>query len=311
MKVDIKYDFLNDLLESKKYEKAEIVDGGWSSDLKFKLTGNDGKLYLLRVNDISLKEKKKSEYEVLLSLQNLDIAYSKPILFDESIELSKVYMLLSWINGENVEIMMPKLSKKQQYECGYKAGQILRKIHSISSNGSVEAWKNKYLRKLKERLELYKDCNGYVIDHLEEMVDFIYNNLDLMDNRPMTFLHGDYQGRNIVVDEDCNVGAIDFERTAYGDPYEEFNRMMTYTRRWSIEFCNGQIDGYFEGNSIPETFWKIVAFHCALNLITTIIHGLHTNQKHIYTENEIAKEVIYNDYKGYTSFIPEWFIHRK
>lgn len=311
MIVDKEYEYLYKIPGNENFASAKPVGGGWSADVKFKVTTKDGTKYLLRVCDASLKAKKEAEFEVLKMLQPLNFNYSKPLAFGEIEEYGKVYMLLSWMEGENVEIMMPKLSAEKQYQCGLEAGRILRKMHSIPSDGSIDAWRNKNLKKLHERLELYKDCNGYKIEHLDEMVAFIQNNLHLTENRPMTFLHGDYQGRNIVVDEDCNVGAIDFERTAYGDPYEEFNRMMTYTRRWSVEFCRGQVDGYFEGEQIPENFWQIVAFHCALNLITTIVFGVHTKQKHIYEENEIAKQVIYDDFKGYTCFPPDWFVNRK
>lgn len=310
MLVDKEYEYLNCIPNSNKYISAELVGGGWSSDLKFKLVDKENKPFLLRVSNISQKEKKQSEFNVLISLKDLGISYSNPLEFGVLEEYAKVYMLLSWMTGDNVEVMMPKLSEKEQYECGVKAGVMLRKMHTIPASVSCEDWKNKNLKKLKERLELYEKCDGYVIEHIDEMVKFIDDNVDLLDNRPMRFLHGDYQGRNIVVDNDCNVGVIDFERTAFGDPFEEFNRMMTYTRRWSIDFCRGQVDGYFLNESIPDNFWKIVAFHCALNLITTIVYGVYTQQKHIYEENEIAKNVIYDDFEGFTKFAPKWYINR-
>ena len=306
MKHNETYHFLKAIPEIAGYESAKLVGGGWSPDLKFKISLK-GETYLLRVSDISNITKKQNEFEILSSLSHIGIKYSHPLAFGELPECEKVYMLLSWIDGENVELMMPKLSKEQQYKSGFSAGQMLRRMHSVHTNVVNEEWKRKLLTKLDQRLELYKECDGYKIDYIDEMVSFIRRNVSLLENRPMCFLHGDYQGRNIIVDENCNVGIIDFERTSGGDPYEEFNRMMTYTRRWSIEFCVGQVDGYFEGCVPPEDFWRIVAFHCAVNLITTIVFGVHTKQKHIYEENEIAKQVIYDDFKGYTEFLPDWY----
>lgn len=310
MRFKKEYDFINYIPGSENFISADIVHGGWSEDLKFKIVTNDGSNYLLRCCDISQKDKKEKEFEILTSLNSLNISFSIPIEFGVILEHKKVYMLLAWMDGDNVEVMMSKLNREEQYECGLKAGKILKKLHSISSSDSVENWKNKNLSKLKERIKIYEDFNDYEIKHFDVLVEYIYNNLDLLDNRPMTFLHGDFQGRNIVVDKNCNVGAIDFERTTYGDPFEEFNRMMTYTRRWSTDFCNGQVDGYFEGNEPPERFWEIVAFHCALNLLTTIIFGVSTNQKHIYQENEEAKNIIFDDFNGFTTFIPSWYLNR-
>ena len=302
------YAFLKDIPGSEHFKSTTTVGGGWSSDIKFHIETDDGKHFLMRVSDIAQLDKKRKEYDVLQKLAGTGINYSKPYLFGTSQKHGIVYMILDWIDGDNVEIMMPKLSKEKQYECGFTAGKYLRRMHQIDGKVDIEAWRNKNLKKLNERLELLKQCEDrYHMNHLEEMVAFINNNMDCLENRKMVFLHGDYQGRNIVVDVDGTVGVIDFERTAEGDGYEEFNRMMTYTRKWSVDFCKGQIDGYFDGEEIPELFWRCNAFHCALNLITTIAFGVYNNKEEIYTENQESSDIIFDDLDGYTNLIPSWY----
>lgn len=307
---DDNYQYLHAMKETQTWYSAELVGGGWSSDLKFKVFAENGEKLLLRVSDIKTKEKKEKEYEALCKVDNLGILVSKPYRFGVLEEFGKVFMVLGWIDGKNVEQAMPNLSLEKQYKVGFEAGKILRMMHSLPSELSIEQWRTKNLKTLNERIQLYNDCN-YKIEHFDEMMNFINSNIDLLNNRKLTFHHGDYQGRNIIVSDECKVGVIDFERTSSGDPFEEFNRMMTYTRRFSEAFCCGQIDGYFDGEKIPEDFWRVVAFHTSMKLLTTIIYGVITNQKHIYEENEIAKKILLEDYHYFEKFVPDWYTKNK
>ncbi len=304
---DAEFSYLHHIKGNENWVSAVIVGGGWSSDIKFKVVTSDGQKLLLRVSDIKSLEKKKAEYDAVCEVNTLGVLMSKPYEFGTLEEDGKLYMKLAWLEGDNVEEAMPKLTAIQQYEAGIKAGQLLRKIHSLPSKLSPEQWKAKNIKVLTERVALYKDCDYYKIEHYEEMMNFINDSMFLLDNRPLTFHHGDFQGRNIIVSNTGEVGVIDFERTSSGDPYEEFNRMMAYTRRFSVDFSRGQIDGYFGNEPIPDNFFHIVAFHTAMKLLTTIIFGVTTKQKHIYEENELAKEVLFKDYKGYTQFVPDWY----
>jgi len=275
--------------------------------LKFKITTTGGDKLLLRVSDIKSLEKKKIEYAAVCELDTLDILFSKPYEFGTLENIGKTFMILKWIDGDNVEQATKKLTSAQQYAAGIKAGQLLRKIHTLPSKLTAEEWKQKNIKILTERSALYNACDYYKIEYYEEMMNFINKNMNYLNNRPLTFHHGDFQGRNIIISDDGDVGVIDFERTSSGDPFEEFNRMMIYTRRFSTEFSRGQINGYFGNEKIPEEFFPIVAFHSAMKLLTTIVFGVATKQRHIYAENEIAKQVLFEDYKGYTSFIPAWY----
>lgn len=99
---------------------------------------------------------------------------------------------------------------------------------------------------------------------------------------------------------------IDFNRISGGDPYEEFNRMMLFTRRFDTDFSRGQIDGYFN-SEIPDNFFDIMAFHTAMKWIATIVWMIHTNDKVCYDEMLVAKDNILKDYCNFTNVIPSWY----
>jgi len=75
----------------------------------------------------------------------------------------------------------------------------------------------------------------------------------LLKNRPQTYQHGDFHIGNLIVTPDNTLGVIDFNRWDYGDPFEEFYKMMLFSRELSIPFAMGQINGYFE-NRVPNNF---------------------------------------------------------
>lgn len=55
------------------------------------------------------------------------------------------------------------------------------------------------------------------------------------------------------------IEVIDFNRYDFGDPWEEFNRIV-FSVHVSIPFVLGQINGYFN-NSVPDKFFKLMALY--------------------------------------------------
>ena len=98
-------------------------------------------------------------------------------------------------------------------------------------------------------------------------MDYIENNRGLLKNRPQCFQHGDYHVGNMMM-ENGNLTIIDFDRFDFGDPWEEFNRIV-WCAQSSPTFATGQLDGYFKGK-IPIDFFKLLAFYIATNTLSSI-----------------------------------------
>lgn len=90
-----------------------------------------GELQLLRISDIEVYEAKKKEYMIITKYSQLGINMSMPIEFGICNEGKNVYMLLGWVEGRDLEEVLPELSEQEQYKLGRQAGTILKKIHSI------------------------------------------------------------------------------------------------------------------------------------------------------------------------------------
>ena len=105
-----------------KFQDIQPIKKGMSSDEKYFVTAQNGEHFLLRLAEYKEFDRKKAEYELMKKLFHLNIPMPSPIDFGVCNNESSVYTLLSWIDGEEAEIAIPKLSKEKQYELGKESG---------------------------------------------------------------------------------------------------------------------------------------------------------------------------------------------
>ena len=123
-----------DILGGDRFISAEPIEKGWSEDKKYCVTDTDGKKYLLRITPIERYETRKALFGMLEQVAALDIPICLPIEFvtcDDG-----VYLIQSWIDGEDLEVVLPLLSETEQYVLGLKSSEILKKMHSIPAPDS-------------------------------------------------------------------------------------------------------------------------------------------------------------------------------
>lgn len=118
--------FMN-IAVSKDWKKVTPISKGWSSDKKYLVETVDGKLQLLRISDIEAYEAKKKEYEIITKYSQLGINMSMPIEFGICNEGKNVYMLLSWVEGRDLEEVLPELSDKSSISLAVKQEQFLER----------------------------------------------------------------------------------------------------------------------------------------------------------------------------------------
>lgn len=108
----------------------------------------------------------------------------------------------------------------------------------------------------------------------------------------------------MIINGELNI--INFNRWGYDDPYEEFNRLMVFTRRISISFAKGQIDGYFDDKKTPEIFFRRMVLYIAINAHFSVIWSIPFGEEEVKDALERAK-MSNDDYKGFTTIYPEWY----
>lgn len=214
-----------------------------------------------------------------------------------------VYSLHSWIDGEDLEKVLPLLSETEQYVLGLKSGEILRKIHTIPAPEPQEEWETRFSRKTDLKIKKYHEC-GLRFEGDNYILNYIEKNRHLLKNRPQCFQHGDYHVGNMML-ETSKLKIIDFDRYDFGDPWEEFNRTV-----WSVaaspHFATGQLRGYF-GAEPPLEFFRLLAFYIASNTWSSIYWAIPFGQADIDTMMKQSQDVL-RWFDNMQSPVPTWYL---
>jgi len=280
--------------------KTEIKKG-WSGDKKYCVTDADGKKYLFRVSPIEQYDRKKAEFEMMKQVAVLGVPMCVPFEFGTCDE--GVYSLQSWIDGTDAEELLPTLTDDMQYAYGTEAGKILKTIHQIPAPKEQEDWDVRFHRKIDYKIKQYKEC-PLKYEKGDRFLSFIEENRHLLKSRPQVYQHGDYHVGNMMIDRTGKLYIIDFNRNDFGDPWEEFNRIV-WCAQSSPWFATGMVNGYFE-NDIPEEFWRLLALYISSNTLSSLPWAIPFGENEIATMRNQAAEVL-TWYANMTQIIPTWY----
>ena len=269
-----------------EWMQKEPVNKGWSADKKYCVTAKDGVRYLYRMSDKGQYEQKRLEFEMMERVTALGVPMCRPIEFGVNDE--GVYSIQTWIDGPDAEEVIPKLPQDRQLAYGIRAGKILKTIHSIPAPPSQEDWEARFNRKMDRKIRMYREC-PLRYENGEAFIRFIQANRHLLANRPQTYQHGDYHIGNMMLDRQGTLHIIDFNRSDYGDPWEEFNRIV-WCAQASTAFASGMVNGYFDG-SVPMEFWRLLALYISSNTLSSLPWAIPFGQREIETMTNQAMEI--------------------
>ena len=292
-----------DIKASVNWASVEPVTKGWSDDKKYLVTTKAGERLLLRISDASQYDLKAKEYAIITKYASTGIKMSGPIEFGTCDGGKSVYILLTWLEGEDLEDVLPRLSEGEQYLLGRQAGEILRKIHSIPLD-EADLPKNTKKEKKLFQLSRYEELDVRISGD-ETAIKYVKDNIDEIWKVSAVYQHGDFHPGNLIYSGDGTIGVIDFNRWEVGDPYEEFYKLESFGTELSVPYCIGQIDAYFLGD-IPEGFWKANAVYVAHASLFSIKWAEKFGQKDIDGMVRRARAA-FADFDGFNSYVPKWY----
>lgn len=295
---------MHDIKNYNTFIKIEPVNKGWSSDKKYYIETAEGRRLLLRVADISEYDRKKVEYEMMKQVAALGIPMSQPVDFGICDNGKSVYSLLTWCDGEDAEAILPRLTETEQYMLGVKSGEILEKIHSIPAPKEQEEWGIRFNRKTSIKIDKYKAC-GIKFNSDDKIIDYIENNRHLLSRRSQCYQHGDYHVGNMIISKMHTLYIIDFNRPDYGDPWEEFNRIV-WSATVSPHFATGQLNGYFGGRP-PIEFFRLLAFYISSNTLSSIYWAISFGENEVTTMKNQARDVL-SWFDNMNNPVPTWYL---
>jgi len=279
----------------------QIVDKGWSGDKKYCITTLDGIKYFLRTSPLDKQERRRSAFNRVCELYKLGIPMAKPIEIGTCDE--GVYTVESFIEGVDAEELIGKLSREKQYAYGIDAGKILAKLHTIPAPLNAPSWKTRFNNKIDRKIAMYQSCE-LQYDNGQLFINYILENRHLLSDRPQTYQHGDYHIGNMMVDKNGVLTIIDFDRDDFGDPWEEFNRIV-WCAQSAPTFAVGMLDGYFDHN-IPLEFWKLLSLYICSNTLGSLPWAIPFGDREIQTMRKQANEIL-QWYDNMKSVIPTWY----
>ena len=277
------------------------IQKGWSADRKYCVKDENGKKYMLRLSANEQYDRKKAEFERMQKVQALGVSMCEPIEF--GICEDGVYMVQGWIEGVDARDVLPTLTDVQAYDLGIEAGQILKKIHTIPAPKGMEDWEIFFNRKMDRKIEMYKNC-PLKYENGDLFIDYIGANRHLLAKRPRVYQHGDYHDGNLMINESGHIVVVDFDREDYGDPWEEFNRIV-WCAQSSPKFATGMVDGYFDGQ-VPMEFWKLLALYISSNSLSSLPWAIPFGQEEIDVMTKQAADIL-SWYDGMKKVVPGWY----
>ena len=279
----------------------EPVEKGWSVDKKYKVTLSDGRLLLLRISPDHRREAVETCFSRMREAEALGISMCRALEWGECPE--GVYFLQSWVEGADAEAVIPTLPALRQYRFGLAVGRDLRRLHTMPAPADIPDWETRYGAKIDRKLRMYQESP---LKYEEDacILRYIRENRHLIAGRPQTYQHGDHHIGNMMVDSGGAVVLIDFEREDFGDPWEEFNRIV-----WSAQaapyFASGTVDGYFDGQ-VPEYFWRLLALYVCNNTLGSLPWAIPFGAREIEVMREQQRQVL-QWYDHMRSVIPTWY----
>ena len=279
----------------------EPIEKGWSGDRKYRAECENGDVYLLRISPPEKMEMRKALWDVLQKVQTLDISMSRSLEMGECAE--GVYFVQEWVDGVDAEPEVPKLDSDTQYAFGYDAGEMLKKLHSIPAPENQTPWSERFRAKALRKIDMYRNC-PVKFRGGEAIVKYVQENLHLLTDRPQTFQHGDYHIGNMMLAHG-RIVVIDFDRYDFGDPWEEFNRIV-WCAQAAPMFAKGMVDGYFSGK-VPVEFWKLLMLYIGSNTLSSVPWAIPFGEKEINVMLNQAADVL-KWYDGMKNIVPSWYI---
>jgi aminoglycoside phosphotransferase (APT) family kinase protein len=283
-----------------EFAKLEPVEYGWSGDKKYRAWDPEGRCYFLRICPLAREEKLRQAFSFQKQAAENGLPVSRPL--ELSKEGEQLLWLEEWLPGDMAEQVLPSLTQTEQYRLGLQGGEIAKHLHDLPCSPPLTSWEERFGEKIDRKIKMYRSC-PLQYEKGDLFISYLLENRYLLQGRPQCCQHGDFHVGNMMIREG-KLYVIDFDRPDFGDPWEEFNRIV-WCAQLSPAFASGMVDGYFDGNP-PLEFWKLLALYISNNALGSLPWAIPFGEQEIATMRKQAAEVLeWYDYMR--NPVPTWY----
>lgn len=218
---------LRELRQQVEFDRHEYVAKGHSDATKLVLIRDDKPVYLLRIYSLDSYNRRKNEHDCIRLHYNNGVRCQEPIALEAWPDLQLCGLLLTYMEGESGEAVLPGLSPEAQYLQGESAGKELRTIHKVVPDTEVNWFERRYAKYLDKKRKVGE--LGLRFHKQSELEAYIERSFGLLCDSVICFQHDDYHPANLIFRNGLLNGVIDFSRFDWGDPWEEFFKLPKYT----------------------------------------------------------------------------------
>jgi len=174
-------------------------------------------------------------------------------------------------------------------------------IAAISIGASIISFEEWYYSLLTaviiSLIGLFFKKTGIEYEHEKLCINYINNHIYLLKDRRTYLLHGDYHVENMSFDETGYLGAFDFERNKKTDYVRDLERVLVFTRQFSLPFTKGFLKGY----DFKE--YEILKLYLVMGIFNSFIWAYKDYPDDIPMFKELA-DMIISDFDGLRANTP-------
>ena len=233
----------------------------------------------------------KEIYVLRVIMPETGVPTPRVIHFDDSRALiDRAYAVLSFLAGERLEQALSRMDEMDQETVGYEVGRYLAKLHTVPLGRFGEflgedpqASVNEKTYTVARAVEWLDACEEYAL--LEESVVAELRRLvgqtRLLDRGRACFVHGDYHGGNINVEEGWGgfhvIGVFDFAHAQGWSPEWDMASFYSQVVDDYPGLIKGFLDGYADTAGLPENLWERLEVYEAVVLVAAVVraHSAH------------------------------------
>ena len=280
------------------------IEAGWSGDSKYRAVTPDGEVYFLRITSRERGDRFLRLFDLQRAVAATGIPMCQPVAIGPCDR--GIYAIHTWVHGEDAEPAVMRMTAEMQYKLGWDAGVYLTRIHSIPAPANQPSWEARMGAKIDRKIQMYAACPIH-FEGDRHLLRYIEENRHRLWGRPQCFQHGDYHIGNMMVTDqggEPQIVIIDFDRYDFGDPWEEFNRIV-WCAQAAPAFATGLVDGYF-GGEVPMEFWHLLALYISSNMLSSIPWAIPFGEGEVRTMLNQAADVL-RWYHNMSTPVPSWY----